>query len=766
MNRILSLALLIILSGLFCFFMFLASFSFANRESIVLKVTEENKWYLATPAGSGDTSIVSYVPIDDPKKSIVKNSIVFGELGRLSSFMYLSQSGSFSPPITLSGTTDLEVSNVQGILSLYDLFSTYSLHSQSGSFRLDQITNGSFYIGNESDGKVVIYAIDGVGRLVFLSGWKEMTNMMLFPGSYIRFDPKRNSALNGADLFRTILSLQEWENEIFEFVNPRVNTGNDKDTFFNYRLPLETKWLFRTLSARFHEQVESVDLLKSYGVWSNTNATVASDWLFNPSKKNHIMLLELKDLLSQVIRTKKDKKSIVRRIWEIYQNAKALNMESSSAKKTIEKFLLDGRFALYGNISDIDDGYQETYENIAKLIGIEKTGWKSKLFQNLADIYSGNLFLQMGKTTTFKIDTFEPTATTLRSTIDEPWIDEKDFFDIAIYSYNIIDKIQDKGILTREYLENKSTFDYLITFFYAGNKYMNSIDDIGKRSETILSFSSQFYEKVLTLVVRSLYNMLMVDDNGALYLNNAFVDGTNIKLDTDFMRQIFRLNSVISYVNDSIVSANNGAWNVTDVYTRIQKSTLRLNALATLLDPEKYNTNYVLYSDLPFATELEDGVAVPKVDLEKNEITKFIKPVEVYTGSTSLLNNEKVVVLRWLFPDSDITSFIPDGEFMTVKNALWTVKKNDGTDAQCYWTLTYLDEKNISQIFLQYNSRSLEIKLPNQNIDLETFKLLKNTTLKPYLDILDSNSDISGDVRILLGYKRLDIGEQTYRIQE
>lgn len=63
-------------------------------------------------------------------------------------------------------------------------------------------------------------------------------------------------------------------------------------------------------------------------------------------------------------------------------------MESSSAKKTIEKFLLDGRFALYGNISDIDDGYQETYENIAKMIGIEKTGGKSKLLQNLADIYS------------------------------------------------------------------------------------------------------------------------------------------------------------------------------------------------------------------------------------------------------------------------------------------------------------------------------------------------------------------------------------------
>lgn len=94
------------------------------------------------------------------------------------------------------------------------------------------------------------------------------------------------------------------------------------------------------------------------------------------------------------------------------------------------------------------------------------------------------------------------------------------------------------------------------------------------------------------------------------------------------------------------------------------------------------------------------------------------------------------------------------------------MKKNDGSDAECSWTLTFLDEKHISQIFLQYNSRAIEIKLPNENIDIETFRLLQNTTLKPYLDILDSNSDISGNVRVLIGYKRLDIGEQTFRIQE
>ena len=57
---------------------------------------------------------------------------------------------------------------MEGIVSLYDLFSTYTITSAGREFRLEQITNGSFYIGKEADGKIAIYAIDGVTRLVFL----------------------------------------------------------------------------------------------------------------------------------------------------------------------------------------------------------------------------------------------------------------------------------------------------------------------------------------------------------------------------------------------------------------------------------------------------------------------------------------------------------------------------------------------------------------------------------------------------------------------
>jgi len=165
--------------------------------------------------------------------------------------------------------------------------------------------------------------------------------------------------------------------------------------------------------------------MKDYGSEFAYKSSESSDWLYNPSKKNFFMLLELKQLLSEVVKSEDGSDSLVKRIAVLYSTAKDLHLgtEASkntlSAKETIEKFLLDGRFALYGNVADVGKGYQDTYEKIAKMIGIEPTQGKSKLLQNLSDIYSANLFLQTRKTTTFRIDTLEPTATLLHTTLRE-----------------------------------------------------------------------------------------------------------------------------------------------------------------------------------------------------------------------------------------------------------------------------------------------------------------------------------------------------------
>ena len=189
---------------------------------------------------------------------------------------------------------------------------------------------------------------------------------------------------------------------------------------------------------------------------------------------------------------------------------------------------------------------------------------------------------------------------------------------------------------------------------------MSSIDDGSKRAKTILSFSSQFYEKVLTLIVRSLYATLMRDDNGALYLADSFVNGSMIKLDIDLMKQIKRLNGVISYVNDSIKSAYQSAGDDTDVYTKIQKSTRRLDALANLLDPESYNAKYKTYVDMPFATTIEDGIALPEISDDLSGVTFFVKKPDIIDNPISTLKNKKVDIARALFPDADISSFIPE----------------------------------------------------------------------------------------------------------
>ncbi len=105
--------------------------------------------------------------------------------------------------LTLSGH---EVSLTQEnpiILSLYDPFSTYTVHSPKGDFSINQITNGSLYIGAESNGTISLYSIDSVVKLDFLSKGEYMADIVLFPGMYVRFNPAFNYIFKGVtDPFR------------------------------------------------------------------------------------------------------------------------------------------------------------------------------------------------------------------------------------------------------------------------------------------------------------------------------------------------------------------------------------------------------------------------------------------------------------------------------------------------------------------------------------------------------------------------------------
>jgi hypothetical protein len=161
-----------------------------------------------------------------------------------------------------------------------------------------------------------------------------MTDMVLFPGMYIRFDPKLNATLQGADLFRIMLSMvpDGTKNDAnsttgVEFVNPRMNDTDDKDVFFMYRLPLSTRILFRSLHVLFHDRVAKVDLYRDYGNMDYGFSDAGENpWLLNPSKKNHFLLSDLDSILADALRPNSslNRERFVEKLSAIHQNSQSL----------------------------------------------------------------------------------------------------------------------------------------------------------------------------------------------------------------------------------------------------------------------------------------------------------------------------------------------------------------------------------------------------------------------------------------------------------
>jgi hypothetical protein len=141
------------------------------------------------------------------------------------------------------------------------------------------------------------------------------------------------------------------------------------------------------------------------------------------------------------------------------------------------------------------------------------------MLQSLADIYSRNLFTQRREENSILINTYGPTSIELTKTLDQNDVYQKDYFDIAIYAYNILRKMErSPQILLNTAMEDPATYSYLVTFFRASNRYIESITEAEKKQQTIMSFARQFYDYVLGMIVNSLYKQFTMVQDKALYL--------------------------------------------------------------------------------------------------------------------------------------------------------------------------------------------------------------------------------------------------------
>jgi hypothetical protein len=145
-------------------------FSLRPEAEAVKVATYENERVWSKISLSSPQSNVYKVKseIIDVDTKVSQDTPILVDFGRLSSFLYLAGTGSQSSVLTQSGSTGVVLGDASGIMSLYDLFLSYTIFDDNNTFRLEQITNGSFYIRKEDDGKIALYAIDGVIRLTFI----------------------------------------------------------------------------------------------------------------------------------------------------------------------------------------------------------------------------------------------------------------------------------------------------------------------------------------------------------------------------------------------------------------------------------------------------------------------------------------------------------------------------------------------------------------------------------------------------------------------
>ncbi|MBX9808979.1 hypothetical protein K2X92_01140 [Candidatus Gracilibacteria bacterium] len=626
----------------------LISGSFVFGESTAKAVRTTGKYIIkknvvsvATDAKGGESIIYS-----NYQSGSVGSGFLAVDFGRLSTAFVMQ---STDPTISFSGGNNIIFERIQGIVSLYDPFSLYTLAPKDGSYKINQITNGSFYISDEPDGTISIYSIDVVAELSFFDKGEKMTDMILFPGMYIRFNPEDNDQLRSADLFRIMLVLGDSKsdkNTGLEFVNPRVTNGSD-DIFFMFKLPIQTRPLFQMLHILFVDRIAQVDLIKNYSSTRNYVSDDVNKYILNPSKKNHYLLDDLKAVLSRAVQSQMESNEFRLKIEGIVNQSKLL-VKGNSVNTMLESFLTDTRFAIFGKNQNTK--FNAIYIETASILGITPSTGKGKFFQYLSDIYSRNIALQRRDPTFSGIDTYTPTADGLKQTLSNDNIESKDYFDVALYAYQLLQKAKDGQVFTDESLLSKATYDLVDTIFDATEKYIQGLPQVDQKV-AYQTLVIQFYAPIANTMSRSLYGSFSAHTGDKIYLDRKYLDGDTIKFDTKLRDTIERSFVIMRNIYDKIAPLYaEGEQNY--ALLSFRDSVLRIGGFLDMTTDGQYRE----YQQVPYIGTDISGVFMPNITTEG-----ALQINSSGTSNTSSTTSDPMMVLP-LIPDNMLTpqsSMIP-----------------------------------------------------------------------------------------------------------
>ena len=120
-----------------------------------------------------------------------------------------------------------------------------------------------------------------------------------------------------------------------EFVNPRVDGGKGEDIFFMYQLPTPTRPLFQMLHLLFRDRIRQVEDLKSYASSRGYVNEEVDTMVYNPSKKNHYLLGDLRSVLSRAVQSQMGALDFRSKIDKIHTASTQL-VQGNSVQKLLE----------------------------------------------------------------------------------------------------------------------------------------------------------------------------------------------------------------------------------------------------------------------------------------------------------------------------------------------------------------------------------------------------------------------------------------------
>lgn len=241
--------------------------------------------------------------------------------------------------------------------------------------------------------------------------------------------------------------------------------------------------------------------------------------IHNPTKNEHYLIRELQMLFSNVVGNELDPATFRTRIESIQSRAQLLGA-TDRVQKMIEQFLIDGRYALF--LDRKNSQIQEVYNEVAQMVGITPTTGKGRLFQSLSSLFSKNL-LQATTKQVDQIDNYIFAVNELKNTLTNAEMETKDYFDISLYAYLILERMTNGKIIEQKALESEVLYQLYVAIFQATQKYSNGIEDISLKNTAQKSITLRFYDPMIDILTRSLYATYVTKQDDEVHIGEQWV---------------------------------------------------------------------------------------------------------------------------------------------------------------------------------------------------------------------------------------------------